>query len=592
MENVLGPELRADTVRAMMGAGAGMSSKMGAGMGAVDVTSPRVDYPVDVDGYERALSRASPNRRASVSRARGEGRKGAGAAAAAAEIVGAVGGDGLSPSGKNTRFWVGRMMPNEGSAKSPVRRESVLRRSLMVPTLSTKGEFEPATEEDAEGSDGWRSTTGSGGSSPVVRFPPAERVPMLLTPMLTPALPGTLGREHDHSRYLDVILSVEHCTDCHNHAGSLRHDPLKYATMAQRVLFALIGAVLEADLAVRVFALRARPESSRLGAFEVTVCVNVTPPLRGHAPVQKSDVGGMGVGPGGGLGETVAEALAAVASQKPKEDWSGSQGSAQSSAKAPQSALLVYAKAKPLPSGWTTHCVHSKLASKSFPGVRSVCDAAVAFLRTALSDSSQALGSAIHAATAARASKFAAVAGGAGAGAGTGFGAVGGKHMAQAHARQQQVWVEYLTSSAHPHLPFDLSDAQLWRYEGAKGASTAHKRAMQQSFEQWSQRMKIPPRVEHSPLNLMPAPLFELAKEKEKVEKEEEGGEEDTGKGTQGEHAKSTGPPIPKHPAGPYLDFEFASSVADRPCFERAVMKHFLVLDATPTAALLHEDPL
>eukprot|EP00981_Chlorochromonas_danica_P006988 scaffold1510_cov176-Ochromonas_danica.AAC.8 len=95
------------------------------------------------------------------------------------------------------------------------------------------------------------------------RFPPASCIPFL------PRLPADLSC--GQADYLDVILTVEHCVDCHLHSDqSLRHDPKKYVTAAINVLYGIIQAIVTSKFKVRLFAIRSAPMNiKRLGAFEV-----------------------------------------------------------------------------------------------------------------------------------------------------------------------------------------------------------------------------------------------------------------------------------------------------------------------------------
>lgn len=108
-------------------------------------------------------------------------------------------------------------------------------------------------------------------------FPPAPVVPFL------PDFSGQFAAEElgDHAPdHLDVFVAVEHCFDCHMHSNqSLRHDTKTYVRHANAVLAALIRAIADSRLAIRLYALRAPPlTTKRLGAFEVTVSVRLNLP--------------------------------------------------------------------------------------------------------------------------------------------------------------------------------------------------------------------------------------------------------------------------------------------------------------------------
>jgi hypothetical protein len=89
---------------------------------------------------------------------------------------------------------------------------------------------------------------------------------------------------------MDVIVIVEHCCDCEQHCTqSLRHDAKKYVQMANDVLYSIIEFISSSSVnsssgddhyPVRLFCMRTRPlTADRIGAFEVTVAVNITPPM-------------------------------------------------------------------------------------------------------------------------------------------------------------------------------------------------------------------------------------------------------------------------------------------------------------------------
>lgn len=80
--------------------------------------------------------------------------------------------------------------------------------------------------------------------------------------------------------HADVIICVEHCCDCHLHNDqSLRHNVSKYVQTANAVIFSLIRAMINAKLAIRLYAMRAKPMNiQRLGAFEVTIALRMNLP--------------------------------------------------------------------------------------------------------------------------------------------------------------------------------------------------------------------------------------------------------------------------------------------------------------------------
>ena len=91
------------------------------------------------------------------------------------------------------------------------------------------------------------------------------------------------------SKRMDVIVTVEHCCDCNDHQQSTHHDAKRYVERANDVLYSIIdlissGAMVDSEdenyFPVRLFCMRMKRSSpERLGAFEVTVAVNVTPPI-------------------------------------------------------------------------------------------------------------------------------------------------------------------------------------------------------------------------------------------------------------------------------------------------------------------------
>jgi hypothetical protein len=91
------------------------------------------------------------------------------------------------------------------------------------------------------------------------------------------------------SKRMDVIVTVEHCCDCNDHQQSTHHDAKRYVERANDVLYSIIdlissGAMVDSEdenyFPVRLFCMRMKRSSpERLGAFEVTGAVNVTPPI-------------------------------------------------------------------------------------------------------------------------------------------------------------------------------------------------------------------------------------------------------------------------------------------------------------------------
>eukprot|EP01031_Cornospumella_fuschlensis_P037520 gene37520-45568_t len=89
---------------------------------------------------------------------------------------------------------------------------------------------------------------------------------------VVPFLPDPQGVD-----FLDVIVCIEHCVDCHAHSDqSLRHDPKKYIQNAVQTIYAMIQSLVEDKLKIKVHALRSpHLNSKRVGAFEVTIAICV-----------------------------------------------------------------------------------------------------------------------------------------------------------------------------------------------------------------------------------------------------------------------------------------------------------------------------
>lgn len=158
------------------------------------------------------------------------------------------------------------------------------------------------------------------------------------------------------TRRMDVIVTVEHCCDCETHSTqSLRHDAKKYVQMANEVLYSVIemvcasttGSTAVGDDAypVRLFCIRTKPTSSeRLGAFEVTVAVNITPAQSQPANAAQQQLQS---GRNGRVG-SFRSPPAIIPPVNEEEEETG------------------------LNSVWATHLVHSKLQTKSWPSVKAV----------------------------------------------------------------------------------------------------------------------------------------------------------------------------------------------------------------------------
>ncbi len=102
------------------------------------------------------------------------------------------------------------------------------------------------------------------------KYAPAAYVPFLHSAL---ALGGSaLGTACEVG---DVLLTVEQCFNCETHNFSLWHDPMKYSSVADRCLIALVRALLDKGYRVRLFALKEVPRAARTGALEIScsVCV-------------------------------------------------------------------------------------------------------------------------------------------------------------------------------------------------------------------------------------------------------------------------------------------------------------------------------
>lgn len=75
------------------------------------------------------------------------------------------------------------------------------------------------------------------------------------------------------SEHFDVIISVEHCCNCHLHGASVRHSKKKYATVADECLRAVVIDVMKHCSHLRVIGLKAESKPSRIGALEVNIAM-------------------------------------------------------------------------------------------------------------------------------------------------------------------------------------------------------------------------------------------------------------------------------------------------------------------------------
>lgn len=229
-------------------------------------------------------------------------------------------------------------------------------------------------------------------------FSPAPVVPFL------PDFSGQFAAEElgDHAPdHLDVFVAVEHCFDCHLHSNqSLRHDTKTYVKHANAVLAALIRAIADSRLAVRLYALRTPPlTTKRLGAFEVTVSLRLNLPAAPHPQpafiLRNANAGNSGVPASAG---TTAHPLVRMNTLASSSGHVGTPGTSTPVGGQPrgQAALLSERNAaahgmvlnQHLRAGgndeeddeeqlflrrWVSTCLHSKLQSKSYVGAASAC---------------------------------------------------------------------------------------------------------------------------------------------------------------------------------------------------------------------------
>lgn len=147
-------------------------------------------------------------------------------------------------------------------------------------------------------------------------FPPAEYIPFLPNPHP--------GLDHFFPTNFDIIVAIEHCTDCHLHGNSFvshtttnhpyhqstkggghgnnnnnnnnngnnpnanQHDPMKYIMVANQVLTQIITTMLHYRLAVRLYAMRCKPLSGkRIGGLEVTMAIYHANESSSHADLEE-----------------------------------------------------------------------------------------------------------------------------------------------------------------------------------------------------------------------------------------------------------------------------------------------------------------
>lgn len=177
---------------------------------------------------------------------------------------------GLSLINPTKRSAAGKSDGNEGECETSTEEDIMDTAELVLLVNRSNNEDPTAADNNEEETEGV-----GGGTIAETVFVPADTVPLL------PGCSAGTPSGNSVSKYLDVIIAVEHCCDCENHNNqSLRHDSKKYVAMANSVLYTLIKTVVDSRYAVRVFAFRLMPTSkARLGALEVTMSVNINRPM-------------------------------------------------------------------------------------------------------------------------------------------------------------------------------------------------------------------------------------------------------------------------------------------------------------------------
>ena len=70
----------------------------------------------------------------------------------------------------------------------------------------------------------------------------------------------------------EVLVTIEHCDNCHEHANTTRHDPVKYYQLAQIIKNAILSRYSMVKILIKpVSKLDSENNKKRLGAFEVQV---------------------------------------------------------------------------------------------------------------------------------------------------------------------------------------------------------------------------------------------------------------------------------------------------------------------------------
>jgi hypothetical protein len=156
---------------------------------------------------------------------------------------------------------------------SPQAVRSLKEKAEMPITDSKKKETAKATEEGAKTTE--EKTIALKNDSPLKNgfpFPSTSNVPFLPVISLSESLEDRAGLNLVPKAF-DVIVSVEHCSDCELHNNqSLRHDTKKYVQMANDTIFAIISSILDKKFAVRLFCIRVKPTS--VDRYEINFVLN------------------------------------------------------------------------------------------------------------------------------------------------------------------------------------------------------------------------------------------------------------------------------------------------------------------------------
>ena len=174
---------------------------------------------------------------------------------------------------------------NNARSRSPVSATAEVRSGLNNLTFSSSSSkknilVQNNNAEDTGGlmyQDGNASAAAAATNDSAEEEWPCDHVPFL--PITSKSSPH-LSKSQSTSAFLDVIIQVEHCTDCHLHSEHTHHEAKRYVRAANDSILAIIKAMADAQLAVRLFALRSVPlGKDRLGALEISIAINSTPPL-------------------------------------------------------------------------------------------------------------------------------------------------------------------------------------------------------------------------------------------------------------------------------------------------------------------------